>query len=181
MNSYEKLLAQAQREPLKTDYRALRMAWLTSPRFSQQENPEIVTQMLIKTFSLIDLEAITVAVDDILERDYLDIEAHVFMLNVMARRGLDAKAAYHDTFAQGLLHSIMTVDGHSIESAFQVITPREEYAVLMSMEMTTKDKYRMARRGKTYDVVTGIHAKTGEEATFYFDAEWLREPTPQPK
>lgn len=174
MDEYEKLLAEAQRSPATSDFLALRQAYTRSPLFNPYLNAANIPMALRRAVQQDDQNLIGAGLQRVLQEDYLDIEAHIVAHNFYRQSGKIAKAEYHAAFARGLLASIMRVNGRSFEKAFEVISIREEYAVMNALGLRVTMQRKATHIGKNYDILTAQHPQTGEELDFYFNIDRMR-------
>ncbi|NWG18578.1 MAG: DUF4919 domain-containing protein [Chloroflexi bacterium] len=174
MDEYEKLLAEAQQNPGKCDFLALRMAYTRSPLFNPYLNTANIPMALRQAVQQDDQNLIGAGLQRVLQEDYLDIETHIVAYNFYQQSGRTAKADYHGAFARGLLASIMRVNGRTFETAFEVISIREEYAVMGVLGLRVTMQRKATHAGKNYDILTAKHPQTGEDLDFYFNIDRMR-------
>jgi hypothetical protein len=118
------------------------------------------------------------AADKILDRAYVNVEAHG--LESMAYRSLadTAKADFHKEIFQGLVNSIVVgKDGKTSETAFVVISTQEEYVVMRALGYTVGSQALLSERGHKFDVLSGTDQKTNQPVKIYFniDIPWAAE------
>jgi hypothetical protein len=174
MNTFERLLAKARKNPITADFTALRLAYVESPGFNPYSNSANTPAEIRNALALQDPACMAAAIERVLDQDYLDIEAHIVALHVLYQQGKFTQAIFHDLFAQGLLASIMQVDGRTPETAFRVISIREEYAVMSALGLQPQGQRKVSAQGKNYDILTARHPQTGEELDFYFNIDLMR-------
>ncbi|MBI5666771.1 MAG: DUF4919 domain-containing protein [Chloroflexi bacterium] len=174
MDSYEKLLVEAQQNPAAADFLALRLAYTQSVLFDPYNKSMQTAMALRQALQQDDELLIGAGIQRALQDDYLDIEAHVVAHNFYRQSGKAAKAEYHAAFARGLVQSILRTDGRSFETAFEVISIREEYALLGMLGLQPKLQRKASHEGKEYDILTVSHPQTGEDLDFYFNIDLMR-------
>lgn len=174
MDHFEKLLERVKQNPIKADYTALRMAYTQSPHFNPYMNGVAVPAQLRQAMQTQDPALMLAGIEKALDIDFMDIEAHIYALNVLYRQGREARGVFHDLFAQGLLQSIMVVDGRSYETAFKVISIREEYAVVGVMGLQVQAQRKCVHEGANFDILTVKNPKTGTDVEYYFNIDLMR-------
>ena len=118
------------------------------------------------------------AADKILDRAYVNIEAHG--LESMAYRSLGntAKADFHKEIFQGLVNSIVVgKDGKTPETAFVVISTQEEYVVMRALGYTVGSQAAGLAGRSPVHILSGTDQKTNQPVKIYFniDIPWAAE------
>lgn len=163
--SYEELLARVKSGDETVDFRALRFSY---------EGEGDVTESLKGLFKAIGKENYEKALkrcNAMLEELYISIDAHIGC--IIANRGLGnaEKSAYHKLIVNGLMESIMgSSDGHSPETAWEVISIEEEYAVMRALAYRWQDQSLEGENGRMYDVFT-VKTQEGESFELYFNID----------
>lgn len=174
MDEYDRLLEAARHNPEKADFFALRMAYVRSPLF----NPYItMTNTMFGLRSALQqdsIETIGAGLQAVLRDDYLDIETHAFAFRFYEQNGQASKAVYHRQFMHGLLDSIIRVDGRTPETAFRVITIREEYAVMGALGMPVETQRKASLNGSHFDILTSRHPRLNQPVDLYFNIDLMR-------
>jgi hypothetical protein len=81
-----------------------------------------------------------------------------------------SKADLHKTIADKLVNALLASgDGKTAETAYQVLTIREEYFIMNQLGYKVSSQALMSGRGKSYDVLSGRDSKTNKEVSVYFD------------
>lgn len=179
---YDELLAAARTDPTSADFHALRMAWARSDAYAPYPHDRAIRvhlEAMSRALHVGDLDAALGASKDLLASNYLDIEAHMVADYVHTLRGSTAQATYHRAFAQGLIRALVaTGDGRSPRTAFIVLTTSEEYTVVRALGYTVTLQALVEEDGHHYDMLRTRHARTGEEAEFFFNIDlpfgWLQ-------
>lgn len=174
MDDYEHLLEAAKREPANADFLALRLAYTRSAHFNPYMNSIHTPGNLRGAMHQDNQEKIGAAIQRVLHDDYLDIETHIIAHNFYRLNGKSAKADYHARFAVGLLQSIMSSDGRTYETAFNVLSIREEYAVMGYLGLPVHMQRKASYNGGDFDILTTQHPSTGEDLDFYFNIDLMR-------
>jgi hypothetical protein len=173
MSDYQVLLSAARHDPISADFRALRFACTQSSAFSPAVTAPLVATCVSAARQHTDPGMMIDAIQTALETDYLDIEAHLTAVQIYNQVGREARATFHDLFAQGLIRSILTVEGRSAATAFEVISLREAYAVADALGLRPTAHAKRDADGKAYEVLTVLNPETGEETELFFKAAWM--------
>ena len=178
--TYVDLLAAVQADPAEADYHALRMAYAQSERYDPYTQAAEQVEALRAALQAGNLPEALNAVDTLLDFNYLDIETHITADYIYTRLDQTGPAAYHRTFAQGLIRALMaTGSGRDPASAFIVLAVREEYMLLHLLGFRSSSQRLLQEDGHWIDVIDATHRETGEQAQFYFNVDlprgWLSE------
>ena len=174
-SSYETLVAQAKSGNTAIDYRALRYTRAELPGYNPYEALADPTKGdLIRAMGTNDLAQVSTLANQIIARDYTDIDAHAALAAVFERRGQRDQAAFELAVANGLLASIRdSGDGTTPETAYVVIGVAEEYSLLGAMGVqVARQSLVQAARGPV-DALEVVNPANGERQTIYFDVSRL--------
>jgi len=172
---YEMLVAQLKSGNTAIDYRALRYARAELPGYNPYEALADPTKGdLIRAMGTNDLTQVSTLSNQIIARDYTDIDAHAALAAVFERRGQRDQAAFELAVANGLLGSIRdSGDGMTPETAYVVIGVAEEYSLLGAMGVqVARQSLIQAARGPV-DALEVVNPANGERRTIYFDVSRL--------
>ena len=169
---YEALVQRLKSGDLDVDFEALRMAYTRSDYFSSDDAD--VTELRGAMFDALAAGDMAKAGDRaqrILDRDYVDIDAHL-VAGIVHRRGNDDdEAEFHRTVGMALLQSIQdSGDGRSKESAFVVISTDEELALLRSQGLQIKSRSMTRGGGHAFDIVE-VTDDAGHAGKLYFNLD----------
>src|SRR3972149_11080329 len=169
---YRELLLSAMQNPEVADFRALRLAYAESPGYDPYDPPADVEESVSRALTEGDVEGAVQAIRRELEPDSLDIVTHSMAALAYKRTGDDANAAFHMTFANGLVRSILdSGDGLSFSTAFVVIDVGEEYAVLQLLGLEPVSQSLKADGEHQFDVVECVNPETGENLEIFFNVD----------
>jgi hypothetical protein len=115
----------------------------------------------------------------ILEKNYLDVNAHLATRDAYTQMEKPEQAMFHGYVADGLVKSIMTSgDGKSPQTAFKVISTDEEYVILDALGLEPKAQALIKEKDHSYDRLEGVDRKTNKMVTLYFNIDiplsWLK-------
>ncbi len=171
---FEALLAAAQKEPAKADWKALRHAFAETSRYepyggSWREDLAKVRKDMRDG----NMKAAEAALVKLLERErFMRLDGEAMAVALYEKMGETDKARKHREFLDGLSSSVF-VAGHgtSFEKPIEVLYIEEEYTVLASLGLKMKQQSLSERDGHRFDVIT-TQAKGAEpERAFYFNID----------
>lgn len=152
MTRYFDLLAAAQGDPASADFHALRMAYAQSGQYRPYTQQKGLIAALDSALRAADLGAALDAATALLNANYLDIEAHMAAAYVYTMQEEAERAAYHQTFANGLIHAILdTGTGHDPGSAFIVLDIPEEYTIMRILGLEPSGQMLVNYQGQWID------------------------------
>src|SRR4029453_770768 len=106
-SSYDALVAQLKSGNTAIDFQALRYARAELPGYNPYDalaDPD--KGDLIRAMAANNLDRVSTVANQIIARDYTDIDAHAALSTVLQRRGQSEQAAFELAVANGLLRSI---------------------------------------------------------------------------
>jgi hypothetical protein len=173
--SYDALVAQLKAGNTAIDYQALRFARAELPGYNPYDalaDPE--KGDLVRAMGANDADRVAAIANDIIARDYTDIDAHAALSTVLQRRGETEQAAFELAIANGLLNSIeQSGDGMTPETAFVVIGIAEEYSLLGAKGLqVAKQSLLQTDRGPV-DALDVVNPTNNELSTVYFNVSRL--------
>jgi uncharacterized protein DUF4919 len=173
--TYDMLLAQLKSGDTAIDYKALRYARAELPGYNPYEALADPTKGdLIRAMAGNDLARVSTLANQIIERDYTDIDAHAALAAVLERRGQRQQAAFELAVANGLLGSIReTGDGMTAETAYVVIGVAEEYSFLGAVGVQVARQSLVQSARGPVDALEVVNPANGERQTVYFDVSRL--------
>jgi hypothetical protein len=167
--SYKVLLERVKQGDTKIDFTALRMAWAAA-RDTGSTDPELRKKM---SAALHQHEWTTILElgNQVFAANYLDINAHMFVGMAYEKTGKPEQAAFHRAVGEGLRKSILASgNGHSIDTAFVVVSVDEEYALLKYFQLLPGDQTLVNVGNHNFDKLT-THTQSGDEAVVYFNVD----------
>ncbi|MBI4824543.1 MAG: DUF4919 domain-containing protein [Nitrospirae bacterium] len=176
--SYYTLLDKVKSFDRSVDFKALRLSYTETSEYDPyNENTSETMAMFNALNSKQYKEAIKNALS-ILESSYVNIPAHIVLSISYRAIGDSGKSDFHDFVVKGLLDSIFdSGQGRSPESAYQVISIKEEYVILDVLGLEKKIQSLIVSGGHSYDRIEATNPKTGKTEVFYFNVDiplgWL--------
>jgi hypothetical protein len=171
---FEALLAAAQKDPARADWKALRRAFAETSHYE----PYSITwrtelAKVGKDMRDGNTKVAEAALVKLLERErFMRLDGQAMAVALYEKMGQSDKATKHREFLDGL-SSTVYVAGHgtSFEKPIEVLFIEEEYTVLASLGLKMKQQALSERDGHRFDVIT-TEAKGGEpERQFYFNID----------
>lgn len=164
----------------KISFEDLRFAYAKTTMYDPYFGGVDEKQKMREHYMASELDKATKYANDVLRKNFLDIDAHVIMAIIYSLTGETEKQNFHRHMFTSLLQSIRdSGDGKSMETAYKVISVREEYNLLDSMEYRVTSQASLEKDGRYYDRLEAVNSQSGEKKTFYFDVTipktWLEE------
>lgn len=130
-------------------------------------------QQLWRPLSAGDFPAALKVAEAVLERNYVEVNAHMVAFFAHTQLGNPARAAFHRAVSDGLLRVIMAGgDGSTAGTAWKVIDISEEYAVMRALNVTMQSQaLQMNPDGPKLDVLRVLDNRTKAERTLYFNVD----------
>lgn len=172
VHTYDSLVARARTGDTTVDFGRMRMAYTETPLYDPY-NPEPVLLEKEMTVALnADSAALALALAQrILDSNYANLNAH-FASSLAYRQLRDTgRMALHHTILMRLIMAIAeSGDGKSAETAWKVISVREEYFIVMMSGLTVKSQeLATAKDGSPVDKLSVVDEESRTETTLYFN------------
>jgi hypothetical protein len=171
-SAYRDLVKKVTGGDLLIDFRALRLACLKASSCDARGDLENVTSMHVFLHEK-QYDKAAKAADALIEKGFVNIEAHVISSQAYMALNQPEKAQFHHDVAAGLLHSILsTGDGKTKESAFEVIGTFEEHVVMAVLGLPPLGPQALIPgKPHSYDILKVKDPKTGQEVSVYFNID----------
>jgi hypothetical protein len=167
---YEALRDRVKEGDKAVDFGELRLAFGQMPDSATEPDPGLFQAMSSALKEKKYAEAMEPA-QKALERDFVDIDAHWTLYKSNQELNNLQQAEFHQHIFEGLCQSIMNSgDGKSIETAYTVISQREEQIVFMLMKVRTVNQIYQVKAGHAYDVFDTVGA-TGDKRKIFFNVD----------
>ncbi len=172
VETYEQILKRVKAKDKDVDFREFRIAYTKSDYYNPYEqNIKIRKEMSLALSDKKHEKALKLA-NEILERNYVDIEAHMVCLVVYQDIKKENEYEYHAYVLDGLIGSIIkSGNGDSPKTAFEVICVREEYIILDILGYKTLKQSLIEKNGHKYDAMEVEEIKTKKKTTIYFNVD----------
>jgi hypothetical protein len=175
---YQLLLKRVMNSDRTVDFKALRLSYAETTDYKPYGEDKAKKSGMFEALRNKDYEKAVSAAQAILEKKFVDIEAH-FVSSIAFRETKNLeKYNFHHFITKGLVDSILdSGDGKTPETAFVVIETAEEYTLLGMTGFEVVRQSLIKSNGHSYDKMEVKHRKTGEPAIFFFNVDipfnWL--------
>jgi len=171
---FEALLAQAQKDPGKADWKALRTAFAATSHY-EPYNIEWRREIakVGKDVEEGKLKAAEAMLVKLLERErFMRLDGHAVAIALYEKMGESEKAREHRSFLEGLSNAVFVPGaGMSFEKPIEVLFLEEEYLVLGSLGLRVKQQALSEHNGHRFDVLTTQAKGDQPERRFYFNVD----------
>lgn len=168
---YKELSERAKKGDQTVDFRAMRLAFFETPEYNPLTGM-IDNRALNAALGQGDYAGAVKTAEAILEKNFVDLNAHMVAYIAHRETKNEEKAKYHRDIAEGLLNSIKaTGDGKSPETAFEVISISEEYAMFRALGVRAIKQSLVQEKGHSYDAVVVVDPRTNQQTTYYFNVD----------
>ena len=176
--AYEALLKKLKDGDKSVDFKELRMAYAESSQYSPYGGDSDAQKSMFAAMSAGQWDEALKQSSKILDKNYVDIDAHFGAFVANHEKGVADKADFHKFVVQGLINSITNSgDGKSTDKAFVVISVSEEYALLNYLDLRPAGQALINSGGHSYDKMTAVDTKTNQKYELFFNIDkpfgWL--------
>jgi len=167
---YRKLVDRIKGGDLTVDFVQLRDsfgAWLCNEKV-KTDAPNRAA--MVSAFEKKDYAKAVELVEPVLDYEFVHIGLHRAAAEAYGNLGLAQKADFHKNIAEKLQKALLSSgDGKTPETAFRVLTVREEYVIMNELGYEVQMQALLAIKGKSYDRLSGKDKKTDQAVSVYFD------------
>jgi hypothetical protein len=170
---FEELLVQAQKDPAKTDWKALRIAFAATSHYNPYGGwPEDLAKVKEK-FEKDELKPAETMLVKLMERErFMRLDGHAVAIALYEKMGDSEKARKHRAFLEGLSSALFVPGtGRSFEKPIEVLFIDEEYMFLASLGLRMKQQGLTEHNGHRFDVLTTQAKGNQPELEFYFNID----------
>lgn len=177
---YQRLADRLKSGDTAIDYTRLRYAFVRTADYNPYDKLSAERAAMITAMEGKDFVSALNHARSVLDRNYLDMEAHFFSNIANRELGNGERQRFHTAVLKGLMASLYgSGDGQSMETAYTVISTDEEYFMLRINGYKVMQQKLMQKDGVHYDAMDVEHLKSGARTTIYFNVEfpfaWLNE------
>jgi hypothetical protein len=173
-HKYDALLAELKAGNTAIDFTELRMAYAESPDYDPYDVEPDARESMLDALSERNYREALEDAEEILNRKFVDITAHIVCSIAYRELQNEQKAGYHRQIKEGLVRSILkSGDGKSLQTAMIVISTDEEYVILDVLALRPTGQALLHDKGHSYDRTDGIDPKTKRRTTLYFNIDKL--------
>lgn len=110
----------------------------------------------------------------VLARDFFDIATRGILSHAYKLNGEDGKSEFQVYVANAIVEAVLNSgDGLSPETAYQVLSVREENMILLVLGLQKKRQALVQHEGHLYDQISATNKNTGESQGVWFNIDWL--------
>ena len=169
---YATLLSALKAGDTSIDYARLRLSYVDSPEHKKSKDISSQQKAMFAALQNKDFASALKNAEQVLDYEYVDLDAHYVAYAANRELGDSAKAEFHRTIFRGLADSIRNSgDGKTVEKAWVVINVHEEYVLLRLLGYKPSQQSLVQKNGHFYDVMQVKSVDDGSEATFYFNTD----------
>lgn len=174
--TYRTLVQRVMGGDFTVDFRSLRLACMKSSHCEPRGTKEDLGAMNSAEQNH-QLNRVVEIAGKLIERGFVNLEAHATSAAAYAEMNEPAKAKFHRDVTTALTRSIFdSGDGKTKESAFEVICDREEYVMMAALGLpyfgSSVSKTRVAADGPhTYERWEVRNPETGQNAVVFFNID----------
>jgi hypothetical protein len=170
---FDALLAQAQKDPAKTDWKALRVAFAATSHYKPYGEWRTELAKVREKFEKDELKSAEAMLVKLMERERsMRLDGHAVAVALYEKMGDSDKARRHRAFLEGLTSAVFVPGaGKSFEKPIEVLFVDEEYFFLGSLGLTMKRQGLTEHNGHKFDVLTTDAKGDQPELELYFNID----------
>lgn len=169
-STYPQLVERVKRGDTDVDFVRLRDSyaeWLCDDK-AETDAPN--RDAMVAAFDAKDYAKAVELVEGVLDYEFVNLGLHRAAEDAYRKLNNQPKADFHKGIADKLLNALLTSgDGKTAQTAYRVLTVREEYFIMNQLGYKVNMQALLAQNDKPYDLLSGKDAKTGKEVAVYFD------------
>jgi hypothetical protein len=175
--AYHALVQRARAGDETLDFKELRVAYVKSTLYqknakSDADQISALRKAMFQAASKRDAAALVPICDSLIDKVFIDLDAHKFLKHAHTDLGHRDLADRHRFIELGLLKSITVGnDGKSAAAAWPVVTVDEEYFVLAMLDAKLAKQSLVEIGGHSYDVMETVNTETNAKVTYYFNVD----------
>ena len=170
-SKYDLLLEKVKQKDPSVNFTELRLAFYESPNYNPYA-PMMTYRPLNAALAQKNYEEALKIAESVLAKNFVEINAHMVAQIAYRETGNAERAEFHKFMADGLLKSIKsTVDGKSVDTAYEVISINEEYGLIRSLGLRPIRQALLENKGRSYDAITVVDPQTSQESVIYFNID----------
>ena len=167
-SDYAALLQRAQKSDAQLDFSALRRASTRVPGYNGYSAPAELEPMLT-ALAASQWETAEKQARAVLDKAYLQLDAHYVLLLISRRKGDKVAEKQHDFMLRGLSNAIRNQhDGSSPEEAWNSLNVTEEFSVCRLAGWRVQSQDLVRRDSRAFDRLVVINGE-GKSFPIYFD------------
>jgi hypothetical protein len=170
---YTALVAKLRESPQLADAKRLREVYVRTSRYQPYGADGFPQDQIFAAADSQRWAECRAEAEKVLDRNYMDLNAHLGAMVCNREDGRKTEAAHHETMLRQLLDAIRsTGDGKSPATAFETYYTPELYAFLGLNGLETVSQALSDENGQWFDVMAVKDRETGKEFSLYFNITW---------
>jgi hypothetical protein len=174
--AYDELVKRLRAGDRAVDFTELRVAYTESAAYRknalERDKLSGLRSAMREAVAKHDSAALVPICNAIVDRVFVDLDAHKYLKHAHTDLGHPAEADFHRFVELGLLKSIIGGnDGKSAATAWRVVTVDEEYFVLRMIGAKPAQQHLKSIDGHHYDVMDTVDGATKSSVTYYFNID----------
>ena len=151
-------------------FKELRFAYTETPQYNPYGGIKATTaEAMFTAFNNKDYKTALEYAENILKENFVDIDSHMIVSAAYEKSGDKEKADYHRAIANILILSVLgDGNGEKPESAIEVISTDEEYAILNLGGLRENSQTELMVNGHNYDKLSVNDPVSGRKFEIYF-------------
>ncbi len=167
--SYEDMVKKVEGGDIAVDFGAMRMKYAASKNYEPEAGADEINAMY-QDLRAKNYKSALERANKVMKIQYVSLDAHMGASAAYKGLNSDQPAQLHHDIALGLLKSIIASGtGASTQSAYKVISVREEYAFMRAMGYFPGSQSYMHEGDKSFDKMEMTDTKNNSKVTVYFD------------
>lgn len=160
----------------KISYFRLRMAYTKTSYYNPYSTKESdVYKRVEELFLNRNINEAIKILYNLLDSNYVSIKAHMYCSFLYAEKGDSVRSNYHSNIYNKLLESILdSGDGKGYESAYWVISTKEEYDLINVFRLSFNEQNLIENDGHSFDLLKVQDEETHENIEIYFNIDLLQ-------
>jgi len=170
---YVALLVKVQMDPLPADVKRLRELYVRTARYQPYGADHFSPDTMFEDIDAERWEQCRASAAKVLERNYVDMNAHFGLMVCNREDGRRTEAEHHEAVLRGVIEAILASgDGESMKTAFVTYYTPEIHAFLGVNGLQTISQALSEVEGRWFDIMTVKDRETGKQRGLYFDITW---------
>jgi hypothetical protein len=170
-DKYQTLLARLKQGDRTVDFLELRRAYAASPDYIEGSDRD-ESKAMSNALDQGDYSQALERAKKILEKYYLDIDAHQVAYLANRELHIQTEADFHHFVAHGLIDAIFqSGDCKTQQTACEVLSTHEEYIILQVLGLTPGSQGLVNSGKHSFDVLDATDPKTQKKVTLYFNID----------
>jgi len=168
--NYTQLVERAKKGDQTVDFVQLREAFVAWTSDAKNQGGAPNREAMVAAFKENNYAKAVELAEVVLDYEFVNRGLHLAAEDAYRKLGDEKKANFHRDIAAKLLKALLnTGDGKSAETAYRVMSVREEYIIMHELGTEVSSQGLWSVNNKAFDVLSGTDPKTGKEIRVYFD------------